>query len=307
MEHSIRRINRLARELGAKSYLEIGVNHGNTFRRIEIDRRSGVDVNFLFDASSLIDDRTALHNMTSDDFFASHGMEDRFDIIFIDGLHVFEQVVRDFANAVCRAHQSSVIILDDTMPSDVYSSLRDDRQAHHFRHLTGNLSSSWHGDVYKAVAYIHDFWPSINYRTVVGSGNEQTICWFSNLYRRKPRFNNLETISRLSFFEYVNELGVIMPKDEDSTLRLCVGEILGRRRASSASTTELAGAPPLTPDIAILDGSPVQARDGIEEGHQALSESAEANTSQVDGTPGEPDDLLHQDKNWWRLERNSEV
>ncbi len=226
MNHSDRRINVLARRLGAKSYLEIGVNQGVTFRDVAIERRTGVDVKFLFDTAALANANTDFHTVTSDNYFNTLPMSRTFDIVFIDGLHVFEQVIRDFSNTVCHSHRRSVIILDDTLPSDVYSSLRDDRQAHHFRHLSGDNSNAWHGDVYKAVAYIHDFWPGINYRTIVGAGNPQTLCWFSRRQQRMPRFDSLEAISRLTYFDYVYENAVIKPAAEEEAIGLCIEELL---------------------------------------------------------------------------------
>src|SRR5215469_1611634 len=42
-QHSVRRINRIAAHTGAKTYLEIGVSRGLTFRNVQITRKVGVD------------------------------------------------------------------------------------------------------------------------------------------------------------------------------------------------------------------------------------------------------------------------
>jgi hypothetical protein len=53
MNNSARRTNKLAMQLGARRYLEIGVFAGATFRDIDIAERTGVDPTFRFDTNEL--------------------------------------------------------------------------------------------------------------------------------------------------------------------------------------------------------------------------------------------------------------
>ena len=71
--HSARRINALARRLGARRYLEIGVSTGQTFREVEIAERTGVDPKFRFDTAEVANATTHLHAMRSDAWFAEAG------------------------------------------------------------------------------------------------------------------------------------------------------------------------------------------------------------------------------------------
>jgi hypothetical protein len=80
----------------------------------------------------------------------------RFDAIFIDGLHTFEQSYRDFIHSLRYAHDKIVWIIDDTVPNDPYSALPDFTQCAEYRILAGIFSGSWHGDVYKTAVAIHD-------------------------------------------------------------------------------------------------------------------------------------------------------
>ena len=227
MNNSAQRINSLARSFDARTYLEIGVDGGDTFLNVQIGQRTGVDPNFRFDVESARDATTSLHQMTSDEFFTQRRPSETFDIVFIDGLHRFEQVVRDFANAISHTSARSVILFDDTKPGDVYSALPDVEATMRFRHAAGISSPSWHGDVFKVIFYLHDFWPSLNYRTLTGSGNTQTLVWRSGSEPRTLRLNNLEQISRLTYFDLLDNLDILRECPEDEGLALCVQEVNG--------------------------------------------------------------------------------
>lgn len=225
MNQSAHVANALARQIGARRYLEIGVSAGATFRDIEIVERTGVDPNFLFDINGLTNECTRLVASTSDEFFATEPLSPLYDIVFIDGLHTFEQVVRDFSNALVRTHRHSVLILDDTLPNDVYSAIPDPVATQRYRKKANVDSGQWHGDVFKIVFYIHDFWPSLNYRTITGTGNPLTIVWRANKHSRQPLLNNLEKISRLTYFDLQEHLEVLRTATSDEAIAQCVAEL----------------------------------------------------------------------------------
>ncbi len=227
MNASARRINHLAHALGARSYLEIGVLDGNTFRDVEIAARVAVDPAFRFDIRPLANEHTRFAAQNSDQFFADMPPGQLFDIIFIDGLHQFEQVVRDFANAVTHSHAKSVILLDDTRPTDVYSAIPDFDESLRQRRLAKAQGTPWHGDVYKMLFYIHDFWPGMNYRTIAGAGNPQSLVWRSNRFSRTPLCNSLERISRLSYFDLLADVRILNECSEAEALDTCVREVRG--------------------------------------------------------------------------------
>lgn len=132
-------LNRLAAHLRARTYLEIGVQTGIVFRGVNVPMRVGVDP----DPTS-----AATRHMTSDAFFA---MRDEhlstagapalgtFDLIFIDGLHLAEQVAKDAANALRCLTPGGVAVFHDCDPPTEISQRR-----------TMDDVSCWCGDTWRA-------------------------------------------------------------------------------------------------------------------------------------------------------------
>ena len=89
---------------GARSYLEIGVKDGDCFHAVEAPTRVAVDPHFAFRPPlgtrlrSVLGARTGTFyfQTTSDDFYrrAAHRFAP-FDVVFVDGLHTYEQSYRD--------------------------------------------------------------------------------------------------------------------------------------------------------------------------------------------------------------------
>lgn len=201
LTHSARRINHLAGMNGARSYLEIGVSEGSTFFGVQIPNKTAVDPRFRFDVVARRAAGQDFHAIPSDAFFTmpEHKAR-RFDVIFLDGLHTFEQTFRDFCALSGNAHDDTIWIIDDVYPIDVYSALRNPKDAAFYRKEKGRPGASWHGDVYKVVLAIHDFFPNFCLRTFSAGGNRQTV-----LIRRPragfaPVLGNLEAISRADYF-----------------------------------------------------------------------------------------------------------
>ena len=91
-------------ELGAKSFLEIGVGKGHVHDAIEVENKVGVDPYPICDVETVLE-------MLSDEFFRQNAQ--RFDLIFIDGDHSFEQSRRDFYNSTEALNDHGVILMHD--------------------------------------------------------------------------------------------------------------------------------------------------------------------------------------------------
>ena len=119
-------INKLINSKKFKSYLEIGCQSDVNFSKIKIENKVGVDPQ---SGGTL--------RMTSDEFFSQN--KDTFDLIFIDGLHIHEQVLKDIDNSLKVLNENGVILLHDCLPAKIW-------------HQTiPQTHSSWNGDVWKSI------------------------------------------------------------------------------------------------------------------------------------------------------------
>ena len=87
-------------------YLEIGCASNANFDSISLTNKVGVDP-----------DMGGNVRLTSDDFFKSQ--DKNFDLIFIDGLHTYEQVKKDFINCLFPAIIFNVSNADVTNPANI--------------------------------------------------------------------------------------------------------------------------------------------------------------------------------------------
>jgi hypothetical protein len=124
-------INYLIGLYGYKSYLEIGVDIGANFEQVICDYKVGVDPANKYEKLT--------YNITSDEFFESN--KDTFDIVFIDGLHISEQVVKDIQNSLDILNPKGTIIMHDCLPNSESAQSRE------------RLGDHWNGDVWKAFAH----------------------------------------------------------------------------------------------------------------------------------------------------------
>ena len=119
-------INKIIKKKKFETYLEIGCQSDVNFSKIIIKNKIGVDPQ-----------SGGTHRMTSDDFFKQN--KSTFDLIFIDGLHVYEQVLKDIENSLKVLNDNGVILIHDCLPAKIW-------------HQTiPQTHSSWNGDVWKSI------------------------------------------------------------------------------------------------------------------------------------------------------------
>lgn len=139
-------INGLIEKYGYKSYLEIGVNTpaqpGYNWTGVNIETKHGVDPNV---------DTT--YKMESDEFFDKY-INQKYDIVFVDGLHIFEQAHRDIINSLKNLNEGGIIIVHDCNPVTEITQRRK------------RASSAWHGDVWKAIVKLRLENPELDVCTV---------------------------------------------------------------------------------------------------------------------------------------------
>lgn len=119
-------INILSKYIKAKSYLEIGVDAGYNFQKIDIPQKTGVDPNKKSKATCFL---------SSDEFFKIN--KQKFDIIFIDGLHTSDQIEKDIFNSLDILNPKGYIVCHDILPKNKKMQ------------IVPRIQKEWTGDVWK--------------------------------------------------------------------------------------------------------------------------------------------------------------
>ena len=128
-------INHLITKNNFNSYLEIGVRDGRNYNKIMAINKVGVDPNPKFKEKNLFIG-------TSDEFFKKNSQI--FDIIFIDGLHLEEQVDKDINNSLKFLTKKGYIIMHDCNPPTKF------HQRENYE-INGTFPA-WNGTVWKSFA-----------------------------------------------------------------------------------------------------------------------------------------------------------
>ena len=108
------------------NYLEIGCDKDQSFSKIKIKNKVGVDP---------VSGGTI--RSTSNDFFSIN--KDYFDIIFIDGLHHYKQVLLDIQNSIKILNPGGFILVHDCLPKSLA------------QQAVPRYRGYWNGDVWKSI------------------------------------------------------------------------------------------------------------------------------------------------------------
>jgi hypothetical protein len=146
----------------ARNYLEVGVRDGSTLAGVSCPT-IGVDPEFVIKGNPVGAKRVLhLYQMTSDEFFRDHDPRGVFgqpvDVAFLDGLHVFEYLLRDFINTERVCDRNSLILLDDCLPVNIEMTERQHRPE--LRKDQG-IAGWWTGDVWKVVSILRELRPDL--------------------------------------------------------------------------------------------------------------------------------------------------
>ncbi|MBT9540095.1 class I SAM-dependent methyltransferase [Thiobacillus sp.] len=240
---------------------------GSTFFPVEIPFKVAVDPCFVFEPSEHAKDGTHFFEIKSDEFFKKLDCGDlplrqtsstqpiKFDIIFIDGYHTFEQSFRDFENSLRYSHKKTLWLIDDTVPSDAYSALPNPEISSYKRHRAGLDRGDWHGDVYKTIFAIHDRFPEISYCTLMG-GNPQTVLWKAERSTRAPLFSSISEIESASYYDMIRHGKVMMPITDETLPNYIFRSIDPALEAAPDSWRQVITKPNfrnLSPEVTLMD------------------------------------------------------
>lgn len=127
-------------------YAEIGVQHGTSLNLAHAAGRAfGIDPDPLVQQNG----NQWIYRMKSDDFFEHEHAIVSVDFGFIDGLHHYEQALRDFLNLERYCHNKSIIIFDDVLPRNQEEAART------------QCPGDWTGDVWKVYGILKECRPDL--------------------------------------------------------------------------------------------------------------------------------------------------
>jgi hypothetical protein len=135
----------LSRFSSETNYLEIGVrNPEDNFNKIMATNKYSVDPGVEFEQNPVD------FQMTSDAFFSKLEQGDilnsevKFDLIFIDGLHLANQVDKDVSNALKYIKEDGFIVMHDCNPPTEWHAREE------FKYSISPALLSWNGTTWKA-------------------------------------------------------------------------------------------------------------------------------------------------------------
>ena len=182
-------INEIISKYNINNYLEIGVRYPwDCFDLINCNIKMGVD------PGEESDNNLATYPYYSDDFFKKLENSEldlpkdyKWDIIFIDGLHLADQSFRDFQNSLNHLSENGFIVFHDANPPSIYYA-REDYHDH-----STIATGLWNGTVWKAIQKIRTDY-DLDLVTV-------DTDWGVAVIKNKPNFSILSKNTN-PFYEY---------------------------------------------------------------------------------------------------------
>ena len=164
-----------------QNYLEIGCDKDENFSKIKIKNKIGVDP---LQGGTI--------RKTSDEFFNSN--TEKFDIIFLDGLHTYEQTIKDINNSLKFIKSSGVIVIHDCLPKKIWNQ------------IVPRVYGHWNGDVWKAIVHSRTYQNADTYTCIADHG-------LGLIFKRKNK-NLLEIkikeFKKLKFSDYYKNHKIFM-------------------------------------------------------------------------------------------------
>lgn len=168
-------LNAIIEKKSVSNYLEIGVNRGKCLFNIKgAENRMAVDPFFNFNlwkkvkaiAKNTDNLKNEYFEVSSDVFFKENTQfltENKLDLTFIDGLHTYEQSLKDTLNTLNHLNENGVIVLHDCNPLDELAAFPANSIDDARKELANlpNWKNIWNGDVWKTIVYIKKNHPEL--------------------------------------------------------------------------------------------------------------------------------------------------
>tara|TARA_B110000971_G_C19993244_1_gene492951 strand:- start:957 stop:1631 length:675 start_codon:yes stop_codon:yes gene_type:complete len=168
-------IKKLINYKNYKNYLEIGCDQDENFSKIDLLDKIGVDPK-----------SGGTHRMTSDIFFSSN--KKKFDFIYIDGLHTYEQAINDIKNSLNFLNENGIILLHDCLPKKIWNQ------------IVPRIYGHWNGDVWKAIVESRT-WENTNTFTIIADHGLGLIQKKKNSNILKDKISDFKKLKYRDYYE----------------------------------------------------------------------------------------------------------
>lgn len=163
----------------AQVYLEIGVFNGDIISNITCNEKIGVDPEFKFNWKKKVkkilpSSKFRTFEVTSDTFFENYApniLTKGIDVAFVDGLHTYDQALRDVENCLKYLNKDGFIVMHDCNPNSranefpVKNSINEALELAKKGKIPG-WNNCWNGDVWKALVHLRITHPELNIFTL---------------------------------------------------------------------------------------------------------------------------------------------
>jgi hypothetical protein len=142
-------LEKIHKSLAPRLYLEIGVQGGKS---LKLAKGNAIGIDPMPQVKFPDNDPIKIFKSTSDQFFskeASKALQQRPDLVFIDGMHLFEYALRDFINVEKYANANTIVVVDDIFPAHPNQALRE------------RCTRAWTGDVWKLKSILEKYRPDL--------------------------------------------------------------------------------------------------------------------------------------------------
>ena len=155
----------LHEHLKPRGYLEIGVHTGASLQLVRQGTPAlGIDPVPILQGH--FPGTTQVARTTSDNYFdAGPPALAHIDLAFIDGMHLFENALRDFVNIERYSNPRTVVVFDDVLPRNQEEAARE------------QCPGDWTGDVWKVHLILTRLRPDLNVHLVDTSPTGTMVVW----------------------------------------------------------------------------------------------------------------------------------
>ena len=190
-------INIIAEKIHAKTYLEIGTQHGDKFYNVKVPHKIGVDINEILKS----DPKSGLKffHMSDKEFFKIAKKENfKYDIIFIDANHSFKQSLFDLKQSINFLSEKGVILMHDVAPPNVSFTLAE------------NSSGSYTGEVWKTLLYLRYNIEDYDFMTWPEDYGLAIIFKKKRVLKKVSELTNISYLEHLKFDYFIKDIDNFM-------------------------------------------------------------------------------------------------